>query len=104
MMRDARPSGIAPPTIPLARLSGVEDVAHGAAQAVVASEGADAVAHDRAGFAGAEALAAAVEGEFQQIAAFKCIKHWDPSEMCPELAQKMVNIPLNARTMEARHA
>ncbi len=104
-MRDARPSGIAPPTIPWALVSGVEDVAHRTAQAVVTGEGADAVAHDRAGLSGTEALAAAVEGEFQQIAAFKCVKHGGPSDTgWSEHAHKLVNMPPMRRAMEADHA
>jgi len=103
-MRDARPLGIAPPTIPWAVVSAVEDMPHGATQAVVTREGPNAVAHQPAGICSAQPFAAAIECEFQQVAAFKCFKHWEPSEMYPEGAQKMVNIPLRARTMEAAHA
>jgi hypothetical protein len=82
-----------------------EDVPHCATQAVVTGECADAFTHRAAGLLCAETFAATVKCEFQQIAAFQCVKHCLLSDTAWEKsAQKMVNIPLTGRTMEVRHA
>ena len=128
MLADARPLGIAPPTIPFGvlpdasawmanRPSGgdllgkvkehhsiFKHVPDCAIQPIVAGEITDVAPHHLARVSSIQPLSAAIEGKFQQVPAFKCIKHEDPSELCPETAQKMVNIRLNPRTMEAAHA
>lgn len=131
-MCDARPVGIAPPTIPLGASlfsvalfagrpsggdffqsekqggvvsGGVEHVIYGAAQSVVAGECADGVAHAAAGLSRAQPRFAAVEGEFQQVTAFQSFKHLGPSFAAwVELAQKLVNMPPRLRAMEGVHA
>ena len=127
-MRDARPLGIAPPTIPfgadpvalgpvvyrpfgedfLGTETGSvrrEHVADGAREAVVAGKRADAAAHDLAGVGGAEPLAAAFMGELQKVAAFQCVKHRGTSSpVCCDPAHRIVNMPPRRRAMEAWHA
>jgi len=94
MLADARPTGIAPPTIPKGT-SFLKDMPHGTAQAVVSGKCADLGAHFAACFLGAQPFAMTVKGDVQQVAAFKCIKHFWPSDAaCPHPAHKMVNIPL----------
>lgn len=94
MLADARPMGIAPPTIPRGVLF-LKDVPHSAAQAVVAGEGTDAVTHFAAGFLCAQPLAVTVKGKVQQVTAFKCFKHLWPSDAAyAQSAHRMVNIPL----------
>ncbi len=75
-----------------------------AGKSVVASEMSDVPAHGFSRFCRTQPLSAAIECEFQQVAAFKCIKHWEPSEMCPELAHRLVNMPPIRRAMEVTHA
>jgi len=79
-----------------------KNMAYRTAQTVVTGEISDLFAHRAARFPGAQALAATIDGEFQQVAAFKCVKHFWPSDTAQKkVAQKMVNIPLIRRTMEA---
>ncbi len=94
MLADARPTGIAPPTIPRG-LSLLKDVPHGTAQSVVSRKGADFGTHFAARFLCAQPFAMTIKGEVQQVAAFKCVKHFWPSDAaCPHSAHRMVNIPL----------